>query len=129
MRKAKRTDKQAFAGKQTSKFGLWYDKHRLNFKSNVISLDSLQEYDGKVRLVVCKNQFFNKGENNRPNYICFFCDANASTAATDQLEIEDCEETEETAQLFTYDQVQYAINRAVEDALNGYTDNIVSDYL
>lgn len=31
--------------------------------------------------------------------------------------------------LYTHEEVQYAINRATEDAQSGYTDNIVSDYL
>jgi len=36
---------------------------------------------------------------------------------------------EEISNMYTYEEVQYAINRATQDAENGYTDNIVSDYL
>ena len=35
----------------------------------------------------------------------------------------------EKNELYPHYKVQYAINRATEDALRGYTDNIVSDYI
>lgn len=36
---------------------------------------------------------------------------------------------EQAENMYTHEQVQEAINMATQDALNGYTDNIVSDYL
>lgn len=43
---------------------------------------------------------------------------------------ENCTAYESEAEThYSRDQVQYAINRATEDAVNGYTDNIVEDYI
>lgn len=35
----------------------------------------------------------------------------------------------ESEKRYSRSQVQYAINRAAEDAINGYTDNLVEDYI
>ena len=37
--------------------------------------------------------------------------------------------TSDGDRLYTRQEVQYAINRASDDATRGYTDNLVSDYL
>ena len=42
---------------------------------------------------------------------------------------QDVETFAEENELYPHDKVQYAINCSTEDALRGYTDNLVSDYI
>lgn len=129
-------------GKQTNWCGLWWNPDTNSFKSSAFSLSELRKFKGAVRLIVRKNKFFNNGENNRPNYNFVIRDAAADAPII--LEIEDIEEQENSPycedgvyydekgnRLYTYSEVQTAINGAVEDGRNGYGrgDVIVSDYV
>ena len=132
--------------KRSSWEGLWWHPECQYFSSAVISLAQLKKFKGNVRLYVKKNKYFNNGENGRPNYKFCLCDAKSANIR--EFQIEDIDEEDEFERLYTqaeldaaiekaiegmysYDQVQYAINRAAEDGARGYGwgDNIVSDYL
>lgn len=132
--------------KQTSWEGLWLHPESGYFSSAAISLAQLKKFKGSVRLYVKKNRFYNNGENGRPNYVFFLRDSKSEIVR--ELEVEDIEDdddferyyTEEELQaaieeategMYTYSQVQYAIDCAARDGARGYGpgDNIVSDYL
>lgn len=131
-------------GKQTPWTGLWWHPEYSGFSSASISLAELRKFKGNVRLYVRKNKFYNGGKNNEPNYCFCLKDAKAKVFHLLTVE-EDPEEAKEDSpyyeggcyydergnRLYTYDEVQYAINRAAEDGRAGYGwgDNIVSDYL
>ena len=112
-------------GKRSGWQGLWYQKEWHCFSSAVFNLAQLKKYKGNIRLKVVKNRFYKDGEN-RPNYV--FCIMDANGPKVIDLDVEDIPE-EPTERLYTHDEVQYAIDRAVSDARSGYYDNIVSDYL
>lgn len=133
---------EVFDGKQTSWEGLWYHPETAGFSSASINLSALKKFKGAVRLYVRKNKFYNKGENGRPNYV--FClrdsrspmfeigieeDGAKRQARCYYDDDDDCYYGKDGERLYTYDEVQKAINGATSDALRGYTDNIVSDYI
>lgn len=129
-------------GKQTSWEGLWWHPEYAGFSSATISLAQLREFKGNVRLYVRKNKFYQRG-GDRPNYC--FCLKDSSSPTFTEIGIEDDATkvegrpykedgvyyTEDGERLYTYDEVQYAINCAAEDGQRGYGygENIVSDYL
>ena len=129
-------------GKQTTWGGLWWHPESMCFTSQVIGLSELRKFKGHVRVIVKKNRFYNNGENNKPNYVFLLRDAKSDDPM--KLEIEDMDlkknpyidedgvyRTEDGERLYTEEDVQRAINRAVEDGHCGYysDDVIVSDYL
>lgn len=68
---------KTFDQKQTNWLGLWWHSEYGGFYSSVISLSELRKFKGNVRLCVRKNKYYNKGENNRPNYCFSFKEADA----------------------------------------------------
>jgi hypothetical protein len=137
---------EVFDGKQTTWEGLWWHSECNYFSSAVISLAQLRKFKGNVRLYVKKNKFFNNGENGRPNYV--FCLRDAKSDNVREWEIEDDEferlytesELQEAIEkaveeavegMYTYSQVQQAIDGAALDGARGYGpgDNIVEDYI
>ena len=134
---------EVFDGKTTTWEGLWWHPEYQGFSSACISLSELRKFKGKVRLYVRKNKYFNKGENGRPNYHFCLKDANSEIFHTLEVEDEEAEDDpvpyyengyyydEHGERLYTYDEVQRAINGAVEDGHAGYRcgDVIVSDYV
>lgn len=129
-----------FEDLQTKWCGLWYDPHNGGFSSTAFRLSELKKFKGAVKIYVKKNKFYKK-DTNRPNYVFCIKDSNSPTFI--ELEIEEdedakscyfdedngCYYTGDDVRLYTYEEVQYAIRRSVEDAQNGYTDNLVEDYL
>lgn len=129
-----------FEGLQTKWCGLWYHPHNGGFSSTAFNLSELKKFKGTVKIYVKKNKFYKK-DTNRPNYVFCIKDSNSPTFI--ELEIEEdedakscyfdedngCYYTGDDERLYTYEEVQYAINRATEDAERGYTDNLVGDYL
>ncbi len=114
-------------GKQTKWDGLWWHPEYNGFSSGVISLADIRKFKGNVRLYVRKNKFYNKGENNRPNYM--FCLKASDSAVYHLMEVED-EEDEEAGVAFTYDELQDIINR-VACYVGGdreYGEHLVSDF-
>lgn len=126
-------------GKSTSWEGLWWHPEYNGFSSSVIDLADLRKFKGKVRLYVRKNRFFNRGENNRPNYL--FCLRDADSEVFKLLEViddEDCEDEdwqERHAQLegevwytgsgdrlYTRDEVRKIINGTFDDVCYGFSD-------
>ena len=98
--------------------------------------------------MVKKNAFWHReNPNNRPKFVYCFMQGTEKSAITleerreytDELEDEITElkakikELEEQIEnMYTHEQVQYAINCAAEDGARGYygyNDNIVSDYI
>ena len=136
---------EVFDGKQTTWEGLWWHPEYQGFSSAAIDLSQLRKFKGKVRLYVRRNKFFEKGTN-RPNYC--FCLKDSKSPTFTEIEIEDdttvvdvedhpyqdefgCYYTEDGDRLYTYSEVQHAIDCAAADGARGYGpgDNIVSDYL
>lgn len=129
-----------FEGLQTKWCGLWYDSHNGGFSSTAFRLSELKKFKGAVKIYVKKNKFYKK-DTNRPNYV--FCIKDSNSPTFSELTIEEdedakscyfdedngCYYTGDDERLYTYEEVQYAIDRATEDAQRGYTDNIVRDYL
>ena len=130
---------ETFNSKQTNWLGLWWHPEINGFSSSAINLSQLKKFKGVVRLYVRKNKFFNKGENGRPNYCFCIKDTNSEIFR----EIEVCDEqkqpyfddgtyyTEDGERLYTYSEVQHAINCAAIDGAReyGYGENLVEDYL
>lgn len=61
--------------KRTNWEGLWYHPDLHSFSSVAFSLSDLRKFKGNVRLIVKKNQYYNNGKNNRPNYIFMLVDS------------------------------------------------------
>lgn len=131
---------EVFDGKQTSWCGLWWHPENASYSSASISLGALKKFKGNVRMIVKKNRFYNKGMHHRPNYVFMLVDAKSKRF--ENISIIDEENRtpyesdgnyydENGKRLYTYHEVQYAINRAAEDGQRGYGsgDNIVEDYL
>lgn len=134
---------EVFDGKQTSWGGLWWHPEYQYFSSESISLAQLKKFKGSVRVYVRKNKYFSNGKNGRPNYC--FCLRDSKSDNTYELEIQDDEferlYTENDLRdaieraidgMYTYSQVQYAIDCAARDGARGYDgagDNVVGDYL
>lgn len=130
-----------FDKKQTDWAGLWYHPENGGFSSETISLAKLKKFKGAVRLYVRKNKFYKK-DSNRPNYT--FCLKDADSETFKLLDVIEDEEgrtakenengdwwTSDGERLYTKSEVQYAIDRAVEDGVRGYRagDCVVGDYL
>ena len=126
--------------KQTDWLGLWWHAERNAFSSQAINLAVLKKFKGNVRLYVTKNQYYNKGENGRPNYV--FCIKDAHSESFAELNVIDDKNrkpykvdetyyTEDGDRLYTREEVQYAIDCAARDCARGYGpgDNIVTDYI
>lgn len=136
-------------GKQTNWTGLWYHAEYGGFSSAAFDLSELKKFKGKVRLYVRKNKFYSR-DTDRPNYN--FCLKDAKSETFDNIwVVEDGFEPDAVAQrifedkddseiaeiieralgvkLYTRDEAQIAVNGATRSALNGYTDNLVEDYI
>lgn len=131
---------EVFENLQTGWIGLWYHPEVGGFSSGTINLSILKKFKGNVKFYVRKNKLYSK-DTNRPNYV--FCIKDSNSPTFSELTIEEdedakscyfdedngCYYTGDDERLYTYEEVQYAINRATEDAERGYTDNLVEDYL
>ena len=102
---------------ETKWLGLWKQERSSFYAGQVIKKKYIPNF---TRLIVRHNKFWN-AERNTPRYV--YCFANSEEYK------QKCVPVEEVERKYTRDEVQYAINRATEDALRGYTDNIVEDYL
>ena len=116
--------------------GLWYNGHGV-YSGKTIKKSDIPTY---ARLIIRHNKYWNE-ENNHPRFVYCFASGDEFKVLTlesedyhniiDELEnkIKDLEE--QIDKMYTYDQVQYAINCAAEDGARGYGwgDNIVTDYL
>ena len=147
---------QVIDGKMTNWCGLWFHNDTNAFSSSVIDLADLRKFKGKVRLYVRKNKFFNKGENNRPNYNFCLRDANSDVftelkvtlddyknvdgfEANDLLNVlledKDIDEIIEIIRdikgerLYTGYEVEAVMHGVTRDVERGYTDNLISDYV
>ena len=128
------TRKQDFVQKQTQWEGLWYHPELHKFTSAAFNLAALREFKGAVRLVVCKNRYYNNGENGRPNYSFTIRDCKADNAR--DLEVTDIEtgryayfddedevyRDEDGARLYTGEEVRKIINGTHADARYGICD-------
>ncbi len=132
---------ESFKGKQTKWEGLWYHPEFKGYSSCSLSLKSLKDLTGNVRLCVFKNKYKKKGDN-RPDLL--FMLKSSSSEIFNPLEIEDEDEenyakqdkdgtwrTSNGEKLFTYDEVEYVKDRAVEDGNDGYypEDVRVDDFI
>jgi len=103
--------------------GLWAQERQGFYSGYVIKKADIPKY---TRLVVRYNKYYEK-DGNKPRFIYCFADSEGYASKCVPLEVDDSGEDEE--RLYTREEVQYAINRATKDALRGYTDNIVEDYI
>lgn len=132
---------KTFDQKQTNWLGLWWHPKYGGFYSSVISLSELRKFKGKVRLCVRKNKYYNKGENNRPNYCFSFKEADADVfnlikVIDDDIEYATKDEegywkTNNGDRLYTYDEVRIVKDGACYDGKDGYYpgDLLVEDYV
>jgi len=109
----------------TNWIGVWAQERQGFYASKVIKKADIPKY---TRIVLRYNKFYKK-DSNRPRFVLCFSDSEGYKERCIPLEIEEEHEEEQEERTYTYDEVQYAINRAVSDALSGYTDNLVEDYL
>ena len=107
--------------------GLWAQERQGFYSGYTIKKADIPPY---TRIVMRYNKYYEK-DSTKPRFVYCFADAEGYVGKCVQLEIEKDEEepSAEEERLYTREEVQYAINRAVEDALCGYTDVIVEDYL
>lgn len=116
--------------------GLWKTRKAV-YRSQVIKKKDIPPY---ARLIVRFNKNYHS-DTDRPKFVFCFANGKAEQAITLEREIEigtalvkyDDESgvyyTMDDERLYTYEEVQQAINGATESALRGYTDNIVEDYI
>lgn len=115
-----------FDGKQTNWSGLWWHPETNSFSSAVVSLSELRKFKGTVRLYVRKNKFYNKGENDRPNYMFSLRDVKSDkyltlgieTYATAPYQDEGVYYTGDGVRLYTREEVRSIINGTFWDAYN-----------
>lgn len=62
-------------GQRTDWQGLWYHPENGCFTSCTFSLADLRKFKGRVKIIVKKNKYYNKGMNGRPNYVFMICDS------------------------------------------------------
>ena len=79
----------------------------------MISLAQLRKFKGNVRLYMRKNKYYENGKNNRPNYTWCLKDANSSTF----IDVDVIDDPE--ARLYTEDELNDAITKAVKEATEG----------
>lgn len=120
-------------GMESNYEGLWYHNENHNYTSAIIDLEQLKKFKGKVQIVMFKNRFHTK-ENGKPNFIFKIVDKKleAKRKLSFNKATEDFDGTyrdENGNKLFTYDEVDFCVKGATRDAINGYTDNIVEDYV
>lgn len=124
---------ESFAGMCTNTVGLWWHPETCCFSSETINLADLRKFKGVVRFYVRKNKFFNKGENNRPNYVLWMRDANGEKAAMMEAVIEDeaVYRTKDGERLYTREEVNRVKVGACEDGQDGYCpgDLLIEDYI
>ena len=115
--------------------GLWYQKEGV-YAGKVIKKADIPKY---AKLIVRYNKYYSK-DSNKPKFVYCFANGDSANAITMEVNSETFQDSEimanriaeleeQISNMYTHEQVQYAINMASEDAINGYTDNIVSDYL
>lgn len=125
---------QTIDNKRTMWGGLWWHPEYNGFSSQCIDLAQIRKFKGKVRLYVRKNKFYNKGENNRPNYK--WCLQDADAGVFDMLDVEDIESVsgfsynkdgeyrdEDGNRLFTRQECRTMIDGAFYDGYN----RVISD--
>lgn len=116
--------------------GLWYNGHGV-YSGQTVKASDIPKH---ARLIIRHNKYWDK-ESNRPRFVWCFASGDEAKAITldpedyhsviDELQDEIKALKEQINEMYTRDQVQYAINRAAEDGASGYGwgDNIVEDYL
>ena len=114
--------------------GLWKNREGV-YSGQIIAKKDIPPYS---RLIIRYNKFYKK-DSNLPRFVFCFANGEASKAITMERKSTDIwaeydEDTDafydnEGNRLYTYNDVQKAIDGATRDAQNGYTDNIVTDYL
>lgn len=117
--------------------GLWFQREGV-YSGKTIKKADIPSY---ARLIVRFNRYYEK-DSSRPRFVYCFASGDSEKAITIEKTYEEYMTLEEMADrikeleeqvenMYTYEQVQYAINRAAEDGARGYGwgDNIVSDYL
>jgi hypothetical protein len=107
----------------TKWMGLWAQDRPALYAGQVIKKADIPKY---TRLVLRFNKFYER-DSGRPKFVYCFADSEGYSDKCVPIEIEN--ESGEEERLYTREEVQYAINRATQDALSGYTDNLVEDYL
>lgn len=120
-------------GMESNYEGLLYHKDSHIYTSAIIDLEQLKKLKGKVQIVMFKNRFHTK-ENGKPNYIFKIVDKKleAKRELSFNKATKDIDGTYRDKygqKLFTYDEVDFCVQGATRDAINGYTDNIVEDYV
>ena len=111
----------------TKWLGLWAQERQGFYASSVIKKADIPAY---TRLVLRYNKFYSK-DSNKPKFVLCFADSEGYKEKCIPLELDDDDNEAEgyEERKYTYEEVQYAINRSAQDALRGYTDNLVEDYL
>lgn len=118
---------------------LWRNREGV-YSGQVIAKKDIPPYS---RLIIRYNKFYDSNKPNSPRFVFCFASGDASKAITMERKRAEYDEdtyydnegnrlyTEEEVEenYYTYEDVQRAIDGATRDAINGYTDNIVSDYL
>ena len=106
--------------------GLWKQNRQGFYAGPVIKKGEIPKY---TRIVLRYNKYYEK-DTRRPRFVYCFADSEGYEEKCVPLEYDERRRMAyEEGYLYTYDEVQYAILRATQDAMNGYTDNIVTDYL
>ncbi len=132
------SDFEIIEGKQTKWEGLWWHPENQQFTSKPLSPESLSGFRGDIRLIVKKNKYYQSGKNGRPNYNFTIREvAPGKTQNAETKEEHDLtwyqnrvrELEAEISTMYSKDQVQQVINRALEDGKQGFSDRKVSDYL
>lgn len=120
-------------GMESNYEGLWYHNENHNYTSAIIDLEQLKKFKGKVQIVMFKNRFHTK-ENGKPNFIFKIVDKKLEAKreisfSKAKYDFDGTYRDENGNKLFTYDEVNFCVQGATRDAINGYTDNIVEDYV
>lgn len=110
----------------TSKWmGLWAQQRQGFYAGQVIKKAEIPKY---TRIVMRYNKFYEK-DSNRPRFVYCFADSEGYESKCVPIEIE---EEEDPKRVYTYEQVQRAVNLAYCDGRGSdayYGDVLVEDYL
>ena len=116
----------------TKWLGLWEQEAKGLYAGQTVKKADIPNH---TRILLKNNKYYKKGTK-RPKFVYCFADSEGYEEMCAPLDVDErpykedgVYYTENGEQLYTYDEVQYAINRATDDARDGYTDNLVSDYL
>lgn len=111
-----------FEKKRIGGIGLWYQKSEKTYVSEPLNLSNLKEFKGNCRFIIYKNRWHQKNDN-RPDHVLYIYDTESANKKVFDIEDENSEFK------YTKEEVKKCIDDATRDALNGYTDNIVADYI